>query len=111
MNKLISLFIILLLISGCGADQNVPDSDFDESPVLNISVLKDGKVLVDGDKVSIEELDMMLADTKSREGVVWYYRENAAEEPDEIAEDVLELIIEHKLPVKLSQEPDFSDSI
>ena len=105
------LIIFLLSVSGCGnVDQDVPELDQDQSPVLKVSVLSDGKILADGDVVSIDELDQMLSETKQGSGVVWYYRENASNEPDEIAEDVLELIIKHKLPVKLSTEPDFSDS-
>ncbi len=42
---------------------------------------------------------------------VWYYRENAAGEAPAAAIPVMKLIVERRLPIRLSAKPDFSDSL
>lgn len=43
--------------------------------------------------------------------MVWYHRENAADAPPALATEVLKLVTEHLLPIRLSSQPDFSDTV
>ena len=74
-----------------------------------------GNVLADGSAVSLADLDKRLAETRKASGVVWYYRENGQSEPTgrfrEKIGRVLDLIMNHNLPVTLSTKPDFSDYV
>ena len=44
-------------------------------------------------------------------GVVWYYREAPEQEPPPIATEVIQAVIDLRLPFRLSSRPDYSDSI
>jgi len=81
-------------------------------PAAKVSVLIDGRVLLNGTAVTFDALDKALTKIKASSGVVWYYREDAGNpEPPAAASHVVELIIKHKVPVSMSTKPDFSDSV
>jgi hypothetical protein len=79
--------------------------------VLRISVLLNGDVLEDGQKVTIDQLAASLARVKVANGGVWYYREAANQEPPPVAMQVFKLVMENRLPITLSTKPDFSNYI
>jgi hypothetical protein len=78
---------------------------------IKVSVLIDGTVLLDGQRTTVDELTDVLARADKSSTAVWYYRENAGQEPPPIAVEVLKLITTNKLPVRLSSKPDFSDAV
>ena len=106
--KLIIYTLFVALLIGCSPKK---DASMDEAPTLKISVYQNGKVVVNGDDISIDELKTELSDLKSKNGVVWYYREAGEEEPPPIATEVISTVIEYQLPVSLSSKPDFSDFV
>jgi hypothetical protein len=79
--------------------------------IAKISIFQTGEIRLDNKIISFEELTKELNLLKDHKGVVWYYRENPNAEPPSQALKVIELIINMKIPVKLSSEPDFSDHI
>lgn len=79
--------------------------------ILRLSALANGTLLADGKKVDIAALDRLFAALKADEGVVWYYREDAASQPRGPAAKVMPLILKHKLAVSLSSRSDFSDYV
>jgi hypothetical protein len=87
----------------------------DRPQSIRIAVMKSGEVRADGTATSLSELDRRLAILARDHGVVRYYREDGASEPlphqDQAILGVLNLVIQHKLPVQLSSKPDFSDSV
>ena len=83
----------------------------DETNVAKVQVLADGTILLDEKQVTIVELETAFADTKRKNGVVWYYRENAVAEPPPQAMLVVEAVVEAKLPIKLFTTPDFLDPV
>ena len=83
----------------------------EKNPVVRISVLTSGKVLVDGKESNLSEVRKALGRARSEKGVVWYYRENGKGEPPQQAMEVIKLVIENKLPISMSSKPDFSDYI
>jgi hypothetical protein len=81
------------------------------SKVLKVKVTAGGDVTADGQPVTLEQLAAKLADLKGAGGGVVYYREDPAGEPHENAMKVVELVAENGLPIRLSTNPDFSDSV
>lgn len=79
--------------------------------ILKVSVLADGRVLLDGNPVTLDGLAAAM-DAPPKEGkAVWYYRENAGKEPPAAGLQVLKLLTDRRLPVRLSTKPDFSDTV
>jgi len=83
----------------------------EKNPVLRISVLASGKILLDGKESSLPEIKQMLGKARSEKAVVWYYRESGKGEPPQQAREVIQLVIENNLPISMSSRPDFSDYI
>jgi hypothetical protein len=81
------------------------------NPVVRISVLTSGKVLVDGKESNLSEIKKALGRARSEKAAVWYYRESGKGEPPPQAMEVIKLVIENELPISMSSKPDFSDYI
>lgn len=81
------------------------------SPILKVSVLVSGAVLLDGEPTSLEELGARLESLKADRPVVWYYREAAGAEPPPEAMQVMKLVVDKRLPISLCSKPDFSDYV
>ena len=80
-------------------------------PTLKISVLASDEILLNGEPSDLERLDPALAEAKSSNGLVYYYREMPPADPSPKAMEVLSLVVKHQLPVTLSTKPDFSDYV
>ncbi len=78
---------------------------------LKVSVLADGELLLDGQPVTLAELERAMDRAAKASAAVWYYRENPAGDPSPVALEVMKLITRNHLPVRLSSKPDFSDSV
>jgi len=89
-------------------DGNAQEKPPDETIVGQIAVLQNGGVSFDGHPVSIDQLRAKLSQLKARNGVVWYYREAGRKEPPAISDKVVDAIINYRLPVLLSDKPDYS---
>jgi hypothetical protein len=105
---LVMLFAVVL--SGCNGKTDIMKK-YDMNCVLKISVLKSGEILAEGNKVSLQELDSLLAVNAQKRGIVWYYREAGQKEPPPQATQVIQLVIKHKRPIRMSTKPDFSDAV
>jgi len=81
------------------------------APTLKIAVMADGRITVDGSPATIDSVRVSLKRLADKNGVVWYYREaGQAKAPPESSE-VIQAVIENRLPIRLSSRPDFSDAI
>ena len=81
------------------------------TPVVRVSVLASGKILLDGKESSLAEIRKAFEAATAKNGSVWYYRENAKAESPPQGMEVVKLVIDNKLPISLSSKPDFSDYI
>ena len=78
-------------------------------PVLKITVLTSGVVLLDGERTMVPLLEPELVALKARGGEVWYFREGEQPYPGSSGLTVFALLIKHRVPTSLSELPDFSD--
>jgi hypothetical protein len=81
------------------------------SKILKVKVTASGDITADGQPITLEQLAAKLSELKKAGGGVWYYRENARDEPHPNAVKVIELVIHNKLPVRLSAKSDFADAV
>jgi hypothetical protein len=88
------------------AERNSP-----ESAVTRISVLGRGKILLDGKEATLSEVRRSLEKAKAKKHTIWYYRESGKGEPPPPAIEVFKFLVENKLPISLSTNPDFSDYV
>jgi hypothetical protein len=80
-------------------------------PVLKITILTSGVVLVDGERTMVPLLEPELVALKARGGEVWYFREGDQPYPGASGLTVFALLIKHRVPTSLSELPDFSDLV
>jgi biopolymer transport protein ExbD len=83
----------------------------EKNPVVRLSVLTSGKVLLNGKESNLPDVKEALEKARSEKAVVWYYRESGKSEPPRQAMEVIKLVIENNLPISMSSKPDFSDYI
>ena len=78
----------------------------DMATVLQVSVLVNGTVLLDGNPVTLEALAQAMDAVPNGGTQVWYYRENSARRRRRRSR-WMKLIVERRLPIRLSAKPDF----
>jgi len=81
------------------------------APKAEVKVLSDGALFLNGEPATLETIDQQLTELERVKGVAWYYREGGQAEPPPQATKVVALVIKHRLPVRISSKPDFSDSM
>ena len=79
--------------------------------VARIRVTRAGVIWCDEARTTLEALRTRLAEVRAGSGVVWYHREAGAAEPPPEAMAVIQMVIEHRLPISMSTKPDFSDVV
>jgi hypothetical protein len=82
-----------------------------DSPYAKIWVSKNGAVEVDGKPADLDLVESTLATLAERKGVVLYGRDGATEEPHPNAMKVIQMVVAHRLPIRMSTKPDFSDAV
>lgn len=96
------LAVVAVLVLSCG-------SAFAARPVLKITVLMSGVVLVNGERTMLPLLEPELVALKARGGEVWYFRESTDPYPGPNGLTLFGLLIKHRVPTSLAQNADFSD--
>ena len=79
--------------------------------IAKVKVDRGGRIFLNEQPVSLDELRKAFSDLKRVDGAVWYYRENPEEEPTPEAMSVIQAVMEAQLPIRLSSKPDYSDTI
>lgn len=79
--------------------------------IKKVWVTKDGVIQLDGKVADFAAVEQALSAIAKRDGVVFYGRDDAREEPHPNAVKIIELITALHLPVRLSSKPDFSDAV
>lgn len=78
--------------------------------IMKIAIGTDGSITADDVRVDLTVLNDALARLAADRGVVWYYREPPETKASAAtAESVIELVIQHKTPICLSETPDYRE--
>lgn len=78
--------------------------------IARLKVLASGDIFFEDKLItSMSGLESKLNEIKSLQGAVWFYRENCSNMPNEVADEVFNLVVRLKTPLSLSTKPDFSD--
>jgi len=80
-------------------------------PVLKVAVMADGRITVNGAPATMDSLRESLKKMSQQKGVVWYYREAGRTEGQPEAKQVIQAVIDARLPIRLSSRPDYSNAI
>lgn len=80
-------------------------------PVLKLAVMASGSITVKGAPATLQSLRNSLKTLSQQKGVVWYYREAPNTEGPPIVKEVVQAIVDARLPVRFSSRPDYSDTI
>jgi hypothetical protein len=91
--------------------QEKPAQQKPTQPILKLAVMADGRITVNGAPATMQSLRDSLKALSQQKGVVWYYREAASSEGPPIVKDVVQAIVDARLPVRFSSRPDYSDAI
>jgi hypothetical protein len=105
------LCVVVLVLAFASCKRHRQDAMNSSGPVVKIAVFADGRLIVDGSAATVESLRASLKHTTETHGTVWYYREAGQQEPPPAAMQVMQAIVEARLPVRLSTRPDYSDAI
>lgn len=103
--KNIILLIGTAILLSCNTGNNKtqkaePVIKLNELDVAKIYVFSNGVFTVNEKQASFEELDSTLQKLKSKNGTVYYSRENAMRTPPKEMTQVLDLIAKYSLPMK-----------
>jgi len=79
--------------------------------VTRIRVSRDGEIWCDDVRTSLADLGSRLAQLRAAQGVVWYYREEAGDDPAPEAMAVVRMVVEQRLPISMSTRADFGDVV
>lgn len=82
---------------------------------MTVAVMADGTVRIDGSEVALVDVPGQLRAAAQGQKQIWYYRENAHEEPTgqvaAASDAVMQAIVENGLAISLSTRADFSDYV
>ena len=106
---ILRILLIISLASWSLTSQGNDEDSKSKCDILQVSVLSSNKVLLFGIEIGIDELSEVFQNTATNKGSVLYYRENPASDPQAISAQILQMVIDNQLPIRLSQEADFSD--
>jgi hypothetical protein len=79
--------------------------------VTRIRVSRDGQIWCDDVRTSLADLGPRLSQLRAAQGVVWYYREEAGDDPAPEAMAVVRMVVEQRLPISMSTRADFGDVV
>lgn len=79
--------------------------------VSRIRVSRAGEIWCDDVRTSLTDLGPRLAQLRAAQGVVWYYREEAGDNPAPEAMAVVRMVVEQRLPISMSTRADFGDVV
>jgi hypothetical protein len=94
------------------SDSQYPKISLDpNAPILKIALMANGSIMVDGAPSNLDSLRTSISSIAQRKGRVWYYREAAHAQAPPEAVEIMRLIVKNRVPVRLSTQPDYSDSV
>jgi biopolymer transport protein ExbD len=113
--KAFFLYTVLIVLAAACSNNNQGAKSAQEkktdSSFIKVYVEKDGRITADEKETSLSDLDSSFSRLKSRNGTVYYSRDNGQSDPPPEAMKVMELIVKYKLPVRLYTDKTFTETI
>jgi len=100
-------FLIAFSLNVAGGDRGTLSS----CDILQVSVLSSNKVLLFGVEMELAELSIAFQDAAKNDGVVLYFNENNVKDNQSVSSQIVQMVIDHQLPITMSFEADFSDLV
>ena|SRR5258708_8762932 len=102
--RVVNLIAVLLclLVVGCSSTVSPTNPN-----IAKVKVTQNGNLFLNGQETTLDAIKQEFARLKGVKGEVWYYREDPTGNPPTIAMEVIQAVIDAKLPIKLS-ETDFN---
>ena len=82
-----------------------------ETRIARVIVDQSGAILLNGQSVSLDELRVYFVQLKSEGGEVWYHHPNPSGKPPPMAMQVIQLVVEVQLPIRLAIDPGFTQFV
>lgn len=102
--------LAVMSLAGCS-----PSATLNCAGVIYVSVFNDGSIQINGNSVRLDDFTEKLNDLKPSAKYIFYYREAARGEPTDqqwgLIKEVLDGMMQLRLPISLSSKPDFSDVV
>ena len=109
-----ALIFACFAVAGCRKPAP-PEATKAASPVsgphATIWVEQDGKIELNGQVADLATVDKALADLAERKGYVMYGRDAASGAPPPNGMQIIQMVVKHRLSVRLSTRRDFSDAV
>lgn len=106
--KLVSILLLIFII-GCRSTSKAPAAD---STYAKVYVGKTGEITMNGKAATIDEVGGAFSDLAKKNGVVLYTRDSPEMfETHPIANKIMDLAVQNRLPIRLCMKKDFSDAI
>jgi hypothetical protein len=80
-------------------------------PHATIWVGQDGTIELNGHVADLAAVDKALSDLEKRKGAVMYGRDAASGAPPPNGMQVIQMVVRHRLPIRMSTKRDFSDAV
>lgn len=111
-----ALLISALGLAGCkretkGAEEQAAAAALEAAPKVKIWVSANGDIELDGSSKSLDEVRVALTELAKNSGVVLYGRDAPEGEPHPTAMQVMEIVVQKRLPIRMSTKRDFSDAV
>jgi hypothetical protein len=78
---------------------------------IKIGSLASGEILLDGERVDLEQLDARLSQANSSQDQLLYYKQDQGPVESPHSMEIMKLVVKHKLPISFSTKADFSDYV
>jgi len=102
---------LAVAFASCKEEGKAPVGPAPGAPVARIWISQSGTVELDGKPVELGALAKALDGLAAKKGVVYYGRDAAAQEAPAVSMQIIKLITDRRLPIRLSTKKDFSDVV
>jgi hypothetical protein len=82
-----------------------------DGPIVKIWITKAGTVELNGRPAKLDAVGKALDDLVKQKGKVYYGRDDSEGPTPELSTKVIQLVIDRRLPIRLSTRKDFSDYV
>ena len=111
--------LAVFLIFSCGQNHQDENAKVDpagaaltaDTNVVKVYVDNAGILSADGQAVTLPELDSVMKNLKSKNGTVYYSRDNINADPPEASMQAIAIVAKYELPLKFFTDKTFTEAV